>query len=299
MTDVPGYAVIGDASAVATPGAMAALAVLLGASALAARRLRSPGRSGLAWFAAFGSVALVIAVTLLRDGWPSGIDLGGLGEWSGNGWDRLSGDPVGSSEILLNVALFVPVGAAWTWLLGRPWIVLATLATGSLAVETAQSVTGAGAADVADLAANTVGAAIGVGAAMLIRRVRRRPRASRVAWWKVVAAGGAAVVVVGAGLLLGAENRQRSVEDELRERFAGTSKAEVDAMLADMTGNGPEELFSAISARSDGVRTTPDATELRYPATFFSLHRCVFVTWTADGVTFRRAAGKACSTLLG
>ena len=299
MIGFRGYAIIGDVSAVATTGAMAALAVLLGASALAARRLRSPGRSGLAWFAAFGSVALVIAVTLLRDGWPSGIDLGGLGEWSDNGWDRLSGDPVGSSEILLNVALFVPVGAAWTWLLGRPWIVLATLATGSLAVETAQSVIGAGTADVADLAANTVGAAIGVGAATLVRRVRRQPGASRVAWWKVVAAGGAAVVVVGAGLLLGAENRQRSVEGELRERFAGTSKAEVDALLADMTGNGPEELFSAISVRSDGVRTTPDATELRYPATFFSLHRCVFVTWTADGVTFRRAAGNACSTLLG
>ena len=107
------------------------------------------------------------------------------------------------------------------------------------------------------------------------------------------------MVVVGAGLLLGAANRQRSVEDELRERFAGTSKAEVDAMLADMTGNGPEELFSAISVRSDGVRTTPAATELRYPATFFSLERCVFVTWTAAGVTFRRAAGNACSTLLG
>jgi hypothetical protein len=290
-----GSAIGADVSALAKTGAVAALVVLLGVSALVARRLGSAERSSIAWFAALGSVALVIAVTLLRDGWPAGFDLGDLGEWSDSGWDRLSSDPLGSSQILLNVVLFVPAGVAWTWLLARPARVLAALVAGSLVIELTQAVLGVGAADVGDLAANAVGAAIGVGAAVLIRRVtRRQAGAPRIAGWRAVAVCGAAVLVVVAGLFLGAANRQRSVENALRERFAGTTKAEVDAMLAD----GPEELFSAISVRSDGARTTPDATELRFPATFFNLDRCVFVSWTSDGVAFKKASGDACSTVL-
>jgi hypothetical protein len=283
-------------SSLAATGALAALVVLLGASVLAARRLRSPRRSGLAWFAALGSVALVVAVTLLRDGWPTGIELGRLGEWSRNGWDRLSTDPLGS-QVALNVALFVPAGAAWTWLLDRPWRVLAGLVAGSFAVELVQAVLGVGAADVADVAANTVGAAIGVGVAVLIRHASRRPAGTRrLVGWPVITAAGAIVLATGAGLMLGAASRQRSVEDELRQRFATTTKAEVDAVLTDSTARGADELFSAISVR-DGTRTTPDVTELRYPATFFGLHRCVFVTWAADTVAFRKASGGACSTV--
>ena len=131
MIGLGGDAISNDVSSLAASGAVGALVVLLGASALAAWRLRSPERSGLAWFAALGSVALVIAVTLLRDGWPTGIDLGRLGEWSRNGWDRMSSDPLGS-QVVLNVALFVPAGAAWTWLVDRPWRVLAALVAGSL-----------------------------------------------------------------------------------------------------------------------------------------------------------------------
>jgi hypothetical protein len=298
MIGLGGDAISNDVSSLAATGAVAALVVLLGASALAARRLRSPGRSGLAWFAALGSVALVIAVTLLRDGWPTGFDPGRLGEWSRNGWDRLSSDPLGS-QIALNVALFVPAGAAWTWLLDRPWRVLAALVAGSFAVELTQAVLGVGAADVADVAANAVGAAIGVGIAVLIRHASRRPAgARRVVGWPVVIAAGAVVLAVGAGLMLGAANRQRSVEDELRQRFTSTTKAEVDAWLGDATGRGADELFSAISVRADGTRTTPDVTELRYPAKFLGLDRCVFVTWTADTVTFRKASGGACSAVL-
>jgi hypothetical protein len=196
-----GDAISNDMSSLAATGAAAALVVLLGASALAARRLRSPGRSGLAWFAALGSVALVIAVTLLRDGWPTGIELGRLGEWSRNGWDRLSTDPLGS-QVALNVALFVPAGAAWTWLLDRPWRVLAGLVAGSFAVELVQAVLGIGAADVADVAANTVGAAVGVGVAVLIRHASRRPAGTRrLVGWPVITAAGAIVLAAGAGLM--------------------------------------------------------------------------------------------------
>jgi hypothetical protein len=210
----------------------------------------------------------------------------------------LSGDPLGSSETLLNVALFVPAGMAWTWLLGRPWRVLGALVAGSLAVEILQAVLGVGTTDVSDVAANTVGAAIGVGVASLTRRVtRRQAGAARTGVDRCrhrCGRGGPRQRRAAARR----SNRQRSIEDELRARFANTTKAEVDAMLADTTGTGAEELFSAISVRSDGVRTTSDATELRYPATFFSLDRCVYVTWTADGVAFRGASGDACGAVL-
>lgn len=67
-----------------------------------------------------------------------------------------------SIEFWLNVALFVPAGVAWTLLTRRPWPTLAGLAVVSMAIETVQAATVVGAADITDVAANTIGAAFGV-----------------------------------------------------------------------------------------------------------------------------------------
>ena len=73
---------------------------------------------------------------------------------------------------LLNVLLFVPAGMFLTVALRRPVIVFVGLASMSFAIETIQSLTRLGTADVRDLVANTIGAAVGVVLASVI--VRRR-----------------------------------------------------------------------------------------------------------------------------
>ena len=60
--------------------------------------------------------------------------------------------------------------------------------------------------------------------------------------------------------------------------------------------------FEAVLRVVDGVRadgvTSDDRVELRYPATFFSLHRCVYVTWTTTTMEIRNASGDDCSRLI-
>lgn len=287
-----------DVSSIAARQALSALVVLLGLSAVAAWWLRRWKQRGFgAWFAGFASIALIVAVTLFRDGLPSAIHLASLADWSTDGLDRLSRDPLGSSQFVLNVVLFVPAGLVWTWVVRRSLAVLAALIAGSLLIESVQGVTGVGASDVADLVANGLGAGMGVGAAVLVRElVRTRglefsSRTNRLAG----VATAVCLVTLFAGWFVGASRRQDSVEHALRQRFANTTIDDVDAWLAD----DPELLWSAVSDRSDGSRRFEEAIEVRYPATFFSLHRCVFVTWTNTSVTFTKASGRDCTVFIG
>ena len=289
-----------DVSSIAATGALSALLVLLVVSALIAWWLQYSQRSQrgfVAWFAGFASVALIVSVTLFRDGLTSGFHPTGFLHWSNGGFERLSRDPLGSSQFLLNVVLFVPAGLVWTWVVKRPTAVLACLVGVSLLIECAQGITGAGVTDVADLAANGIGAALGVGVAALVSAVVRSKGVviSGRAQILAIVATSAFVVLSVSGWFIGASQRQQSVEDELQRRFANTTTDDIDALLAE----DPEQLWSAISARSDGSRHLDDAIEVRYPATFFSLHRCVFVTWTKTSVTFRKASGDDCTAFLG
>jgi len=81
--------------------------------------------------------------------------------------------------VLLNVLLFVPVGALLVALLGWPWWG-AVLAAGlcSAAIEVVQSRWLERIGSVEDLVAHTVGAALGA-LALTLRRRRRSPRAGR------------------------------------------------------------------------------------------------------------------------
>ena len=93
------------------------------------RRHAERGRPWLT-FAAALAIAGIGMFTLARDGIalvgalsnsdyrPPGLP--GLLEWSAEGWQRVSTNPFASSEVMLNVALFVPAGFFLTLWLRRP-----------------------------------------------------------------------------------------------------------------------------------------------------------------------------------
>lgn len=289
-----------DVSTIAATGALPALALLLLASAVASwwlgRRSRPVDRSATTWFAALASTAIVLAVTLLRDGAPTTLRLGGLTDWSSDGWRLLSTDPLGSSQFALNVVLFIPAGLAWTLLLRRAlaaWLALAGL---SVAIEVVQAVTYVGAPDIADAVANSIGAGLGVIAAVTVdaftsRHLERPTRRARIA---MAVAVGAVVLLAVPAWFVGASRHQQSVEAELRAAFEGTDRATVEALL----DSDPEEVFGATGEWADGTRRSDLALEIRYPASFFGLQRCVVARWDATSVEFRRASGGACTEFI-
>ncbi len=248
------------------------------------------------WFSGLASLALIISVTLFREGIPTTIRFDTLADWSSDGLRQLSRDPFGSGQFVLNIVLFVPAGATWTLISRRPvlsWVVMAGL---SLLIEFTQAVTGAGANDVADLVANSLGAAIGAAVVLVCwaivddRKIDLSSRSRRLGAAGVVAAGLALI----ASWLFGASSRQHHVEDVLRSKFEGTDRAEIEALME----SDSSAVFGAADDYADGTRYSDDSIEIRYPATFFSLHRCVFVVWTSEGVEFRKASGHDCTDFI-
>jgi Glycopeptide antibiotics resistance protein len=289
-----------DVSTIASTGALPALALLLLASAIASwwlgRRSRPVDRSATMWFAALASTSIIVAVTLFRDGAPTTLRLGGLTDWSRDGWRLLSTDPLGSSQFLLNVVLFIPAGLAWTLLLRRPLVAWLALAGASLAIEVVQAVTYVGAPDIADAVANSIGAMIGLVSAVTVdaftsRTLARPTRRARVT---IAGVAGAIILLAVPAWFLGASRHQQSVEDELRAAFEGTDRAAVEALI----DSDPEEVFGAIGGWADGTWRSGQVLEIRYPAAFFGLQRCVFVRWDSTSVEFRRASGEGCTELI-
>jgi VanZ family protein len=122
------------------------------------------GRARVAWGLAVLSVLPVLALTLV----PAGGDRAAVAGCV----VQFSVPTLGSVELLANVALFLPPACFAALASRRP---LWTFAAGvglSAAVETAQAVvTGIGrACDTGDWVMNTVGAAVGVLLAVLVRR---------------------------------------------------------------------------------------------------------------------------------
>ncbi|MCA1783850.1 MAG: VanZ family protein [Intrasporangiaceae bacterium] len=120
---------------------------------------------GILVFTLFRESVLIVqevasGTSLVLPGWR------GLSHWSPDGWWRATADPLRSTQVLLNIALFVPAGFVWTYLTRRPVRVLAALAALSVAIEVIQAVTGLGANDVADIIANLAGAAVGTAGQM-------------------------------------------------------------------------------------------------------------------------------------
>lgn len=283
---------------IATPSALLALVVLVVLSAVLApglARRSTSDRSSLDWFVALAAGAPILALTLFRGDVPLAFEPARIVEWSGRGLGALSRDPLGSSQFLLNVALFVPAGAAWTWVTGRPWRVLAGLAALSLGVEIVQALTGSGANDLVDLVANVTGAGSGVLLARATGPARGRdPSTPRRRRRRLVGLLVVSVVLLSAWIA-GASQRQDRLAAELTERFADTTRAEVEAALDE----DPEAVFGAVSVRADGMTRSAGQVIVRYPATFFSLHRCVLMIWEAGPVEVTRASGDECTRFLG
>ncbi|MHC5903949.1 VanZ family protein [Streptomyces sp. S6] len=270
-------------------GVLIPLSVWVPASAVAVWLTRHRGRHPVLLFAAYVSVGLILSVTLFREG-ELAFSPRGLLHWSSSGWRRVSYDPFSDTEVLLNTALFVPAGLVWTLLTGRPVRVLAALSGLSLLIECVQAVTGLGANDVADLLANSAGAVLGVVAGKAVRRPRRPKRV-------MLAAVAGATLLVGS-LFVGANHRQASLERELSDRFTGTDLATYTTWEAD--DRLYDQVFHAASVLADGARHRGgDDVQVRYPASFFGLSRCVFVEWTRDGATVRRGAGEECAVFMG
>lgn len=285
------------------------------ASAWLLRRRRRDEPATTPWVVAIGvcaSLALIVAATVFRDLPPLVLGLiqdsgtgddGRLGSrfaWSANGWQRLTYETT-STQSTLNALLFLPAGAFLTLFTRRPWRVTFVLGVLSLAVEYLQGILRLGAPDVADLAMNTAGGAVGavVGTVMLwaVPRLGDGARPSR--RHMVLRSGLVATLclaLVGVGLV-GADRRQATLVDEAHATFGGTTTRDVTSWGdADRL---EEEAFSLGGTRADGVQYAADSVLIRYPASFLSLRRCVLVEWTADRAQVRRGSGDTCSRFLG
>ncbi len=279
-------------------------------------RIRETPHGPVAWFAAFGSTAGCVSLTLLREGFRVGFQPARVFAWTTTGWDQLAdGDLLGSSQFLLNVALFVPAGVAWTWVTGRPLRTFGGLVVLAVLIESVQGLTGVGAADITDVAANSLGAALGVGVGafttgVLVRAGVASGEPASLRRRSVVAAGLVVVVAISlAALITGADRRQARIHDELETVFADTTYDEISAVVRPSEDEPEpldgarfvdgEQIFGAISVRSNGARYTDDQIEMRWPALFFGFRRCVFVTWTPSDVEFRDVSGQACTEFIG
>lgn len=150
-------------------GVVVTLAAGLGVSVLVARplALRFGVRPAVALLAA-ASCAVVVAVTVVPDeGYrayaQADLAVPGWATWWRHGWSATPERIAHGIDGPFNVMLFVPAGALWAHVTGRPVVAWAALATSSLLVETTQSFTGLREASVDDVVANSLGAAVGVG----------------------------------------------------------------------------------------------------------------------------------------
>ncbi len=279
--------IAGDASRdIASNTTLSALLAVVALLAMAAAgawwftRTRETPHGPVAWFAAFGSIAGCISLTLLREGLRFGFRPTGVYAWTTSGWDRLAdGDLLGSSQFLLNVALFVPAGVAWTWVTGRPLRTLGGLVGLTMMIESVQGLTGAGGADVTDVAANALGAALGVGAAAIATAglVRAGVVTGTAASPRRRAFAAAGLVVVVAitltTLITGADRRQARIHDELENVFADTTYDEIDAVVRADPDN-PDNSTTARGSWTAGRSSVRSRFDPMAPATPTIRSRC-------------------------
>lgn len=120
------------------------------------------------WLALAGYVAIVLAVTVMRAESYGQSNFHLFRAWR-EAWNNFSFK--NWANVLLNVAMFIPLGILLPWInrVFRKWYVM--LGSGfafSLVIEIIQSITNRGLFDVDDLFANTLGAVFGYGLFMAI-----------------------------------------------------------------------------------------------------------------------------------
>jgi hypothetical protein len=242
-------------------------------------------------------ILLILEATLFR-GMP-GFSPSGVLNWSADGWNRISYNPW-SDQVMLNALLYAPAGFAWTVARRRPLAVWLGLTGMSLLIELVQGLTGFGAPDVADLIANSIGAALGAAAAWVVlslvavrRGVRPRPRALLAR----AALLAAAAAVLYASLAVAADRRQARLETELVHLY-GASSFEQYARW-EKADRLSKKVFEKTSVYTDGMRFGDASVTIRYPASFFGIRRCVFARWTTGSFAVKRGHGRACTKFIG
>lgn len=129
---------------------------------------RYPFAKVILWLMLAGYIAVVITVTMLRGDGYNGTNFHLFRAWR-EAWNNFSFK--NWANVLLNVAMFVPLGVLLPWIhkLFRKWYVM--LGSGfvfSLVIEIFQYTTSRGLFDIDDLFANTLGAIFGYGVFMAI-----------------------------------------------------------------------------------------------------------------------------------
>lgn len=140
------------------------------------------------WLALTGYVAVVLSVTLLRGHGSGAGNLHLFRAWL-EAWNNFSFK--NWANVLLNVAMFMPLGVLLPWVhrLFRKWYVMLLSGFGfSLFIEVIQLITNRGLFDVDDLFANTLGAVFGYGVFMAIYSAaeKRKKKAVRVCAYAAV-----------------------------------------------------------------------------------------------------------------
>lgn len=280
-----------------------ALTVLIAAGATwaARRRLGSPSRQ-LLLFAVLLSLGLILSATLFRE--PLyGFCLSCLAEpdfWGDWGLPRLADGAFGT-EVRLNVALFVPLGLTATLLLKAPFRVTGVAVLLSIGIELIQPLLGVGANDLMDLAANSFGAFLGAGAAVLIRLTwdtATKRRFDRRRWAKFIAVAAITTGIVLGGSAWGANSRQLAGARQLEAMFAGSTLADHQrdrdsAWLPEL------EAFWKVSGMpfADGYSDEIVAQD-RFTWKFYLATRCVTARWEADSFSTVLGSGSDCTQRL-
>jgi hypothetical protein len=265
---------------------VAVLAAAVVLTWLARRRL--PGaaqRVGL--FGLVLAVGAILVATVFREPWTTFCPAC-LGTWA------LDGLRAGqfTTQVVLNVALFVPAAFLATLLWPHPLRVTGLAVLLSLAIETTQALAGVGANDVLDVLANSAGALLGAWLGWVVNLARGRTSSRRAGALGAAAVLAAAVAVGWGGSVWVAESRQAAAIEGLQAALGGTTLADferweaADTLTAEVYRKGP--------AWPDGDHRSDTAATVRFPASFFFARRCVLATWTAGGFSAVDVAGAGC-----
>lgn len=249
----------------------------------------------VAFFAVLVSAGGILQATVLREA-PHGVCLTCLAQWP---TDRFLTGQLGT-DVALNIALFIPLGLSATLLWQTPVRVIAAAALLSLAIELFQAVTGIGANDLMDLAANTLGATIGAGTATLTLIIRnwwttRRLPAARLA--KLTAAT-LTLAAAAAALSVGGANAIQTTADQDLHRLFGNTTVH-DYTIHEQEWSPRLHAFWQTHGMptNDGYSNTDIALQ-RFTWTFYWTTRCVTARWDSTGFSTERGQGAQCSARL-
>lgn len=157
-------AILSQPGVVATLILAPLLAALVVMAQIQQRRLR--------WWLAISSLFLVLGLTLYPLGLRVGAISGAMRECVQ--WLLSPGIMGMNAEVLLNVAMFVFLAAAWTIASGRIWVTLISALALSAMVELAQPLVGHTCSG-QDWTANAIGAALGTAGGALLYSALERP----------------------------------------------------------------------------------------------------------------------------